>query len=144
MLGLNLSPYGNMWFIVWCVLCLVFAIGFQWYANTCDKKHDLRYGIFTFIVLFLIGFSWASFCSWRNTNTAQGARFIKDMKSEFNNGLDREITIYSEEGREIYKYDGKIDLKVNQDSRDLEFIDAEGKKQIIIFGVQDTAIIKEK
>ena len=47
-------------------------------------------------------------------------------------------------GREIYRYEGKVDLKVNQDSRDLEFIDQDGRKQIIVFGIQDTAIIKEK
>ena len=69
---------------------------------------------------------------------------MKDMESEFNKGLEREIVIYSEEGREIYRYEGKVDLKVNQDSRDLEFIDQDGRKQIIIFGIQDTAVIKEK
>ena len=82
--------------------------------------------------------------SWYNTNTADGARRIKDFKSELQNGLDREIIIYSEDGRKIYSYEGKFDLKVNEDSRDLEFIDNEGKKQIVIFGIKDTAIIKEK
>ena len=31
--------------------------------------------------------------SWWNTHTASGARSVKEYKSEFNNGLEREITI---------------------------------------------------
>lgn len=144
MLGLTLSKYGYIWFIVWVVISIIVGVIVWYLGKNSHNNKSTKKGLIVFIIMFAIGYGWAYFASWQNVNTAAGQRFMKDMESEFNHGLEREIVIYAEDGREIYKYEGKVDLKVNQDSRDLEFVDEEGKKQIIIFGVQDTAIIKEK
>lgn len=155
MLGLTLSKYGYIAFAIWVILSIIAGIvaafikqngysNYDGFGNKSKNGNAFQFGFIVFTVCFIIGYAYAGYHSWLNTNTAKGQRFMKDMESEFNKGLEREIVIYSEEGREIYRYEGKVDLKVNQDSRDLEFIDQDGRKQIIIFGIQDTAVIKEK
>lgn len=144
MFGLTLSKYGYMYFIIWVIISIIVGVIVWFLGRSSYNKKSIKKGLIVFIIMFAVGYGVAYIESWGNVNTATGQRKMKDMESEFNHGLEREITIYSEDGREIYKYEGKVDLKVNQDSRDLEFVDEDGKKQIIIFGVQDTAIIKEK
>ena len=79
--------------------------------------------------------------NWYNTSTASGQRKVKDFKTEIQNGLNREITITSEEGREIFHYIGKIDIEDNNGY--ILFESEEGERYIIYYGVQDTVIIKE-
>ena len=87
------------------------------------------------IVIAFIGLN------WYNTSTASGQRKVKDFKTEIQNGLNREITITSEEGREIFHYIGKIDIEDNNGY--ILFESEEGERYIIYYGVQDTVIIKE-
>ena len=56
------------------------------------------------IILIVIGIK------WYNTHTASGVRAVKDFQSELSNGIDREITITAEDGREIFYYEGKVDI----------------------------------
>ena len=52
--------------------------------------------------------------NWYNTNTASGIRNMKDYTSDMNNGIEREITITAEDGREIFhqeKLTSKRDTK---------------------------------
>lgn len=79
--------------------------------------------------------------NWYNTSTASGQRKVKDFKTEIENGLKREITITSEEGREIFHYIGKVDIEDNNGY--ILFESEEGERYIIYYGVQDTVIIKE-
>ena len=85
--------------------------------------------------LFVLGGTW--YCK----NTASGARLLKDQKSELSNGLMREITITSEEGREIFHYTGKCDIETNGNY--ILFEDEKGMRQMIYWGIQDTIIITE-
>lgn len=85
--------------------------------------------------LFVLGGTW--YCK----NTASGARLLKDQKSELSNGLMREITITSEEGREIFHYIGKCDIETNGNY--ILFEDDKGMRQMIYWGIQDTIIIAE-
>lgn len=87
------------------------------------------------IVIAFIGLN------WYNTSTASGQRKVKDFKTEIQNGLNREITITSEDGREIFHYIGKIDIEDNNGY--ILFESEEGERYIIYYGVQDTVIIKE-
>lgn len=144
MFGLTLSKYGYIWLLIWVVISIIVGVVVWYLGRSKYNNRSTKKGLIVFVIMLAIGYGYAYIESWLNVNTAKGQRFMKDMESEFNHGLNREIAIYAEDGREIYKYEGKVDLKVNQDSRDLEFVDEEGKKQIIIFGVQDTAVIKEK
>lgn len=79
--------------------------------------------------------------NWYNTSTASGQRKVKDFQTEIQNGLKREITITSEDGREIFHYIGKVDIEDND--RYILFESEEGERYIIYYGVQDTVIIKE-
>lgn len=81
---------------------------------------------------------------WYNTNTAAGKRAIKDFKSNVNNGIEREIIITAEDGREIFRYDGKIDIESNHQDNYIKFDDERGKRYIIYYGIQDTITIIEK
>lgn len=89
----------------------------------------------------LISVLLTGFCIWFFNSTAAGARMEKDFKSGLH-GLDREITITAEDGREIYHYSGKCDIET-QDKYIL-FEDENGKRQTIYWGALDTIIIQEK
>lgn len=80
---------------------------------------------------------------WYNTSTASGLRAVKDQQTELNNGLDRTIVVTAEDGREIYRYDGKCDIETNNENYIL-FEDANRKRVVIYKGVQDTIIVQEK
>ena len=89
----------------------------------------------------LISILLTGFCIWFFNSTAAGARMEKDFKSGLH-GLEREITITAEDGREIYHYSGKCDIET-QDKYIL-FEDENGKRQTIYWGALDTIIIQEK
>ena len=86
------------------------------------------------------------FCNWYNQNTANGARAYKDYKSNFSNGLEREITITAEDGREIFHYEGKVDIETRHEGNAsyILFESEEGQRYIIYYGITDTVLIIEK
>lgn len=88
------------------------------------------------ILLLIVG--------WYNTSTASGIRAVKDWKSELNNGINREITITAEDGREIFHYEGKVDIESNHEDNYIKFESEDGKRYIIYYGIQDTIQIIEK
>ena len=90
------------------------------------------------IILIVIGIK------WYNTHTASGVRAVKDFQSELSNGIDREITITAEDGREIFYYEGKVDIESNHEDNYIKFESEEGKRYIIYYGIQDTITIIEK
>lgn len=124
--------------------------------------------VFTFIILALISIgiwfyneSWiagivsmvVSICltvalgfvlNWYNTSTASGIRNFKDNQSNLSNGIEREITITAEDGREIFHYEGKVDVESNHTDNYIKFESEEGKRYIIYYGIQDTITIIEK
>ena len=71
-------------------------------------------------------------------------RAVKDFQSELSNGIDREITITAEDGREIFYYEGKVDIESNHEDNYIKFESEEGKRYIIYYGIQDTITIIEK
>lgn len=92
------------------------------------------------VVVMIFGLSW-----W-NTHTASGVRSVKEYKSEFNNGLEREITITAEDGREIFHYEGKVDIETKHDGNAnyILFESEEGQRYLIYYGITDTVLIIEK
>lgn len=90
------------------------------------------------IILIVIGIK------WYNTNTASGVRAVKDFQSELSNGIEREITITAEDGREIFYYEGKVDIESDHEDNYIKFESEEGKRYIIYYGIQDTITIIEK
>ena len=90
------------------------------------------------IILIVVGIK------WYNTHTASGARAVKDFQSEISNGIEREITITAEDGREIFYYEGKVDIESDHDDNHIKLESKEGKRYIIYYGIQDTITIIEK
>lgn len=85
-------------------------------------------------------------CSWWHNNTASGERAYKDYTSNMSKGLEREITITAEDGREIFHYEGKIDVETKHDGNAnyILFESEEGLRYIIYYGITDTVLIVQK
>ncbi len=47
------------------------------------------------------------------TGCASWDRAVTDMKSDVNGGMQRTITVYTADGKELATYEGKIDIKTN-------------------------------
>lgn len=84
--------------------------------------------------------------SWWHNNTASGVRAMKDYHSNLDNGLNREITITAEDGREIFHYEGKVDVETKHEGNAnyILFESEEGLRYIIYYGITDTVLIVEK
>lgn len=96
------------------------------------------------IVLLIVLLVWGgAFFSlkWYYGSTASGARALKDQQSNLNQGLNREITITAEDGREIYHYKGKCDIETQD--RYILFEGEDGLRRTIYWGITDTIIIEE-
>lgn len=132
--------FGN-WICIIC--CIIFGILVTLYIGA-----ELDNGIAPYlitatisaiiIILIVIGIK------WYNTHTASGVRAVKDFQSELSNGIEREITITAEDGREIFYYEGKVDIESDHDDNYIKFESEEGKRYIIYYGIQDTITIIEK
>ncbi len=111
-----------------------------------DIKHHFKGIIISLSVTLIICIGYILIASWFYKNTASGQRAYKDFTSNVNIGLEREITITAEDGREIFHYEGKIDIETDHtgDSNYILFETEEGKRIIIYYGITDTIIIKEK
>lgn len=120
------------------VIAILFAI---WGVLVGIDDYDWSKGIAIIlagivVALLILGFGW-----WYCNNTAGGARAMKDQQSELHNGLMREITITSEDGRQIFHYKGKCDIETNNNY--ILFEDEQGLRQMIYWGITDSIIISE-
>ena len=132
--------FGN-WICIIC--CIIFGILVTLYIGAELDNGVAPYLITAtisaiIIILIVIGIK------WYNTHTASGARAVKDFQSEISNGIEREITITAEDGREIFYYEGKVDIESDHDDNYIKFESEEGKRYIIYYGIQDTITIIEK
>lgn len=128
------------YFIIFFAIGLSIVLtGFLW-ANNYGTKSTIVTGLVSVIVIIGLVFG----LNWYNTSTASGIRKIKDYQSELSNGLDREIIITSEDGREIFYYEGKVDVETDHQDNYIKFETEDGKRYIIYYGIQDTVIILEK
>lgn len=62
------------------------------------------------------------------TGCASWDRAVTDMKSDVNGGMQRTITVYTADDKELATYEGKIDIKTN-DGEYVKF-DFDGKRYI--------------
>ena len=74
------------------------------------------------VVGMYLGFTW-----WYR-NTAAGQRAVTDEQSNLKNGIERIITVYTADGKELARYEGKIDIEAN-DGGYVKF-DFDGKRYI--------------
>lgn len=103
--------------------------------------YDPKTGAISLLVCLLVWF-WVLFgLKWYYGSTASGMRALKDQQSNFNFGLNREITITAKDGREIYHYKGKCDIETQD--RYILFEGEDGLRRTIYWGITDTIIIEE-
>lgn len=89
-------------------LCVVGGVVFimACWESTPGRVLTVILGI-AVIVAILLGMFW-----WFN-NTASGQRALTDQKSEFANGLERVVRVYTANGDIIAEYEGIIDIEGN-------------------------------
>lgn len=126
------------WIIVGAIAVMLGCILLILWRNECEFKTILISSIVS--IAIIVGMIIGGF--WYHDNVASGIREMKDQESALNNGIEREITITAEDGREIFYYKGKCDIETDNGNYIL-FEDEEGKRQIIYWGVTDTIIISE-
>lgn len=73
-------------------------------------------------------------------NTASFQRGLKSLKSDFGNGLTREIIVYDAVGDEIYRQTGKFDIEYYDDR--IMYDDDQGHRHNIYF-MTGTVIVNE-
>ena len=131
---------GNWLVIIGCIIfgiIITVVIGADWDDGVVPYLITATISAII-IILIVIGIK------WYNTHAASGARAVKDFQSEISNGIEREITITAEDGREIFYYEGKVDIESDHDDNYIKFESEEGKRYIIYYGIQDTITIIEK
>ena len=116
---------------------LVFIIGdlvawaaVLWIAFEESSKGDLSRKI-TVAVMAVLSVIVLGIMLWYYQSTAQGSRALKTQKSNFSNGIEREVEVYSMDGKLIKTYKGKFDLEYDDDR--ILFDDENGNRHIIYY-----------
>lgn len=128
------------WLFVGFILIIGLVVSLLIYFDVSS----LTVPLINVIVTLFICFALILGLNWYNTSTASGIRHYKDFQSELTNGIDREITITAEDGREIFHYEGKVDIESNHEDNYIKFEGEDGKRYMIYYGIQDTITIIEK
>lgn len=119
----------------------IFLIAISISIGVCTDS--VAFGISSGIISIAIFIGAIFGINWYNTSTASGIRAYKDYQSNIDNGIEREITITAEDGREIFHYKGKVDVESDHTDNYIKFESEEGKRYMIYYGITDTIIIKE-
>ena len=114
---------------------VVLVIGIARLVEEDEGKIEIVAGIITFIVSVIMIVVGATSNSFK--------RELKDIQSDYGDGIHRTITVTAEDGRTIYTYEGTVDLEINGEERKIKFEDENGNRQIIVYGIQDTVTIIE-
>lgn len=126
----------------WVVVGVIIIVGI-FIALAVSDEHKIG-GIATIIITILLVICTIIGFNWYHTNLASGVRNYKDYKSEMENGIEREILITAEDGREIFYYEGKVDIESNHEDNYIKFEGEDGRRFMIYYGIQDTIQIIEK
>lgn len=128
----------------WIFLIVIAFLGLILSVAGGFAEDNFLLAVVGILITIIICIGAGAFMSWYNTSTASGIRNYKDYQSEMSNGIEREITITAEDGREIFHYEGKVDIESNHSDNYIKFESEEGKRYIIYYGIQDTILIVEK
>lgn len=128
----------------WVVLVFLLLIGLGISVAFLVDKYTRIAGLAIVFSTIIVTILLAIFLNWYNTSTASGIRGMKDFRSNLSNGIEREITITTEDGREVFRYQGKIDVESDHTDNYIKFESEDGKRYIIYYGIQDTVKIIEK
>lgn len=130
----------GQWVVLGVLLLIGIFIGIVVFADYDSKTAVIVTIICTAVIVGALAFG----MNWYNTSTASGIRGLKDFQSELTNGIEREITITAEDGRQIFHYQGKVNVESDHTDNYIKFESEEGKRYLIYYGVQDTITIIEK
>lgn len=113
-------PIGT-WIAVIILLCLIIVIAacIMYYIDTA--KIIVTLVTIAICVATILGFR------WYYANTAAGQRAMLDQKSNLQNGIERTVTVYTADGKQLVQYRGKIDIS---DSDGYVKFDFDGKRYI--------------
>ena len=103
------------------IVAMAFAIAFIISLDFSKSGKAISFIIAGFISLIALGGM-----LWYFNCTADGQRQIVDQRSNFSNGLNRIVTVYTADGDVIAQYEGQIDIEAN-DGGYIKF-DFEGKR----------------
>ncbi len=120
-------------FLAICVL----AVGLVLASN---QKSTMAKTISVMVAVIAVLIMYAVF-RWYYSSTASGLRAIKSQESNFTNGIEREVTVYSMTGEPIKHYEGRFDVDYDNDR--IIFDDENGKRHVIYYPT-GTVIIDEK
>ena len=111
----------------WIVVIILFVL-IIWIAgfiiDTSDssiEKIIVTLVTISICVAIIIGFR------WYYANTAAGQRAMLDQKSNLQNGIERIVTVYTADGKQLAQYKGKIDISDNDGYVKFDF---DGKRYI--------------
>lgn len=115
-------PIGT-WIAAIILLCLIIVIAayIMYYIDTATAKIIVTLVTIAICVATILGFR------WYYKNTAAGQRAMLDQKSNLQNGIERTVTVYTADGKQLAQYRGKIDIS---DSDGYVKFDFDGKRYI--------------
>lgn len=96
------------WIVFILFALLIITVGGVLFFLIVDTSKSAAALIFITAIAIVVGL----FCGmhWYYNNTASGQRELVDQKSNLNNGLERVITVYTADGKEMTRYEGQIDI----------------------------------
>ena len=115
---------GYFLFITLGLVVLTIGIGIAYGVESYGK----HFSVIAIVVSVLLVVALFFGMRWYFNSTASGQRALLDQKSDFSNGVERVINVYTANGDKIATYKGKIDLDVN-DGGYVKF-DFNGKRYI--------------
>ena len=126
------------------ILLGIILIGGLAFAGWCFYEEGAKLGLCVALATIMLTVILLGCCGfWGYNNTATGARALKDQQSNLSNGLNREITVVAEDGREIFYYKGKCDIETDHDDNYILFEGEDGLHRMIYYGITDTVLIME-
>lgn len=131
---INLTVAGWLGFIIVAIL-IIFVCAYVGYSVKDTPGLCAGLGIGLILSIFVLcGFNWYF------NSTASGIRALKTQESNFNNGINRRVTVYDVNGNVIQEYEGKFDVEYDDDR--ILFDDENGLRHIIYYPT-GTVIIDE-
>ena len=127
---------------LWILLGII-LIGGLAFAGLCFYEDGGKVGlcIALMVIVLTVILGYCGF--WWCHNTADDARALKDQQSNLSNGLNCEIIVTAEDGREIFYYKGKCDIEADHDDNYILFEGEDGLRRMIYYGITDTVLIME-
>lgn len=116
------------WFIFGFIVLVIgtLAVGAFCMLDVSNSTVDIILRVLITIVAIALIIGSLFGLRWYYNNTASGQRAMIDQRSDFKNGLERTITVYTATGDIIAQYKGQIDIEGNDGG--YVIFDFEGKR----------------